>query len=56
MENDDLIIVDPIDRLFSFKKEKNFIDEGLHLNAHGNEIIADEVFKSLIKSINFPLN
>ena len=44
-ENKDAIIVDPTDKLYSFKKEKNFLNDGLHLTSNGNEIIADKVLE-----------
>jgi hypothetical protein len=51
-ENKDVIIVDPIDKLYSFKKEKNFLNDGLHLTSDGNEIIAAEIMKSIMKNID----
>ena len=54
-ENKDAIIVDPTDKLYSFKKEKNFLNDGLHLTSNGNEIIADEIMKSIMKNINLPV-
>ena len=53
-ENKDAIIVDPTDKLYSFKKEKNFLNDGLHLTSNGNEIIADEIMKSIMKTIDLP--
>ena len=53
-ENKDVIIVDPTDKLYSFKKEKNFVNDGLHLTSNGNEIIADEIMKSIMKTIDLP--
>ena len=53
-ENKDVVIIDPTDRLYSFKKEKNFLNDGLHLTSNGNEIIADEIMKSIMKTIDLP--
>ena len=42
-----MIIVDPIDKLFDSKKSINFIDDGLHLNYNGHQIVAEEILKSI---------
>ena len=44
--NPEVIIVDPIDKLFDSKKSINFID-GIHLNYSGHQIVAEEVLKSI---------
>ena len=38
--------------LGTFSKENFFFDDGLHLKSEGNEIIADEIFKSIMKNID----
>ena len=45
--NPEVIIVDPIDKLFDSKKSINFIDDGLHLNYNGHQIVAEEILKSI---------
>jgi len=47
LKNQDVIIVDPIKELYAGPKDKYFYEDGIHLNAHGNEIIANEIFKSI---------
>ena len=51
-DNPGIIIVDPTERLYNSKKEENFFKDGLHLKSNGNEIIADEIIKSIIKNID----
>ena len=51
-ENPKVIIVDPTSRLYNDEKEIFFFDDGLHLKSEGNEIIADEIFKSIMKNID----
>ena len=51
-ENDEAVLADPIDRLYS--SEKNFSGDGLHLTSNGNEIVADELMKSITKTIDLP--
>ena len=53
-ENKDVVIVDPIDKLYNSKKEKYFIEDGIHLTSDGNEVIADEIMKSIMKTIKLP--
>ena len=51
-ENPEVIIVDPIERLYNSPKEENFFKDGLHLKSNGNEIIADELIKSIMKNLD----
>ena len=51
--NPEVIIVDPIDKLFDSKKSINFVG-GLHLNYSGHQIVAQEILKS-IKPFSFEL-
>jgi len=53
-QNQDLILVDPTKKLYSFKKKINFLDDGLHLNIAGNKIIADEIMKLITEKIDLP--
>ena len=52
LKNNDVIIVDPINELYTGTKDKSFHEDGIHLNAHGNEIIADNIFKSIKQLLN----
>ena len=45
--NPEVIIVDPIDKLFDSKKSIIFLDDGLHLNYNGHQIVAEEILKSI---------
>ena len=51
LKNQDVIIVDPINELYTGTKDKSFHEDGIHLTAHGNEIIANQIFKSIKKFI-----
>ena len=45
-------MVDPTRRLYNAEKDFFFFTDGLHLKSEGNEIIADEIFKSIMKNID----
>ena len=47
LKNPDVIIVDPTNELYASGKDKYFYKDGIHLTAHGNEIIANKIFKSI---------
>jgi len=51
LKNQDVIIVDSINELYAGAKDKSFYEDGIHLTAHGNEIIANKIFKSIKKFI-----
>jgi len=51
LKNPDVIIVDPTDELYVSSKDKFFYEDGIHLTAQGNEIIAKKIFKSIKKFI-----
>ena len=51
LKNPDVIIVDPTNELYASGKDKSFYEDGIHLTAHGNEIIANKIFKSIKKFI-----
>ena len=51
-ENSNVIIVDPTIRLYQSEKESYFFNDGIHLKTEGNEIIADEINKSITESID----
>ena len=51
LKNQDVIIVDPINELYAEAKDKSFYEDGIHLTARGNEIIADQIFNSIKKFI-----
>ena len=51
LNNPDVIIVDPTDELYAHEKNKSFYEDGIHLTSHGNEIIAEEILKSIKKSL-----
>ena len=43
----DVILIDPTIRLYSDKKENNFLSDGNHLNNNGHEIVADEIYAKI---------
>ncbi len=47
LNNPDLIVVDPTDKLYSFEKDKFFYKDGIHLTPQGNAVIAEEILKSI---------
>ena len=47
LNNPDLIVVDPTDKLYSFEKDKFFYKDGIHLTSQGNAVIAEEILKSI---------
>ena len=51
-KNSNVIVVDPTRRLYNAEKDFFFFTDGLHLKSEGNEIIADEIFKSIMKNID----
>ena len=52
LSNPEVIIVDPIAKLYNSKKEVNFSkDDGLHLSDNGNNIIANEIFNKIRNEI-----
>jgi len=50
LNNPDVIIVDPTDEIYKYKKEVNFIDN-IHLTSHGNQIIANKIMKSILNDV-----
>ena len=51
LKNPDVIIIDPTDELYVSPKDKFFYEDGIHLTAQGNEIIAEKIYKSIKKFI-----
>ena len=52
LSNPEVVIVDPIAKLYNAKKEVNFFkDDGLHLTDNGNNIIANEIFNKIKNEI-----
>ena len=52
INNPSTIVVDPTVELYKNKKSINFTDDGSHLTNNGHEIIANEIFRSIVKSLN----
>ena len=52
LNNPDIILVNPIEKIFKYKKEINFIDnDNVHLTSHGNEIVAEEIMLSIFDNV-----
>ena len=47
LSNPEVIIVDPISKLFASEKNVNFQKDGIHLSSKGNKIIAKEIFDKI---------
>ena len=43
----EVIIVDPTQKLYSMEKEKNFLKDGNHLNNNGHIILAEEIYRKI---------
>ena len=43
----EVIIVDPTQKLYSMEKEKNFLKDGNHLNNSGHIILAEEIYRKI---------
>jgi len=50
--NPDILVVDPTDKLYMSEKDINFTNDGNHLINNGHEIVANEIYKSIIKNLN----
>ena len=51
-QNPDIIVVDPTDKLYMNAKNINFTNDGNHLTNSGHEIVANEIYNSIIKNLN----
>ena len=51
ISNPEVIIVDPISKLFASKKEVNFKKDGIHLSDNGRKIISNAIFDKLKNEI-----
>tara|TARA_Y100000590_G_scaffold88262_1_gene99103 strand:+ start:2528 stop:3664 length:1137 start_codon:yes stop_codon:yes gene_type:complete len=50
--NPNIIVIDPTAELYKDKKSKNFTNDGSHLTNNGHEIVADEIFRSIMKNLS----